>query len=142
MLRWAGAKVGNNVEIMSPKILGNFNLEIGDGVSLNHESLIFGADGSSIVIEEQVIVGTRSIIVTGYHYYDIKYDRIAGPGRFSNIRICKGACVSTHCIILPGRTIGEKAHVAAGSVVTHDVPAFHRVAGVPARIIRDLRISR
>lgn len=142
ILRWCGATVGNNVEIFSPRIMGNFNLNIGNGVSLNHESLIFGASDSSIIIEDNVIIGSRSIIVTGFHDYDIKYDRVAGPGRHADVRICKGACVSTHSIILPGKTVGEKAHVAAGSVVTHDVPAFHRVAGVPAKVIRDLRIPK
>ena len=42
-------------------------------------------------------------------------------------------------MILPGKTIGEKSHVAAGSVVTHDVPDMVRVAGVPARIIKNFK---
>ena len=142
LLRWAGAKVGENVEIFSPKILGNFNLEIGSGVSLNHDVLIFGAPESSILIEDNVNIGSRCIIVTGCHDYDIKYDRVAGPGKYANIKICRGACISTQSLVLPGRTVGEKAHVAAGSVLTKDVPAFHRVAGVPAKIIRDLRIPK
>ena len=55
-----------------------------------------------------------------------------------NVRICAGAMVSTGSIVLPGITIGKMAHVAAGSVVTKDVPAYTRVGGCPARFIRDL----
>lgn len=139
LLRWSGAKVGKNVEIFSPRILGNFNLEIGDNVFIGHESLIFGASGSTISLDDYAGVGSRVILVTGSHKFTPEGPRIEGEGTFANIKICKGACVSTGSIILPGKTVGEMAHVAAGSVVTHDVPAYHRVAGTPAKIIKNFK---
>lgn len=139
LLRWSGAKVGNNVSIFSPKIMGNFDLEIGNNVWIGHEPLIFGAHGSKIIIEDNAKVASRAILVTGYHDYNIKYDNIAGPGKCADIIIRRGALVDTMAIVTPGKTIGEKAHVAAGSIVTHDVPAFTRVAGVPARVIKNFK---
>ena len=50
----------------------------------------------------------------------------------------KGARVGGNSILLPGITIGEEAFVAAGSVVTRDVPPRKLVMGVPARIVRDV----
>lgn len=141
LLRWSGAKVGKNVQMFSPKIYGNFDLEIGDNVWIGHEALIMGPRGSKITIKDFAKVGTRAIVVTGYHEYSIKYDNIAGPGLWDDITIMQGATVGTQAMVLPGKTVGEKAHIAAGSVVTHDVPSFHRVAGVPARIIKDFRES-
>ena len=128
LLRWCGAKVGQNVSIFSPRILGRADLIIGDNAWIGHEALIFGPKGSSIRIDDFAKVGSRAIVVTGYHEYSIAYDNIAGPGKWADVRICKGSCVGTMAIILPGKTIGEKAHVSAGSVVTHNVPAYHRVA--------------
>lgn len=142
MLRWCGAKVGNNVEIFTPKILGNFNLVIGDNVWLGHEPLIFGATGSTIHIDDNAKISHRAIVVTGTHKYAIEYDNIAGPGIYADVYIGKGSCVGMSTIILPGKTVGEKAHVAAGSIVTHDVPPFTRVAGVPARVIKDFKSGK
>lgn len=139
MLRWCGAKVGKNVQMFSPKIMGDFELELGDNVWIGHEALIFGAAGSKITVETNAKIATRAIVVTGSHEYSIKYDNIAGPGRAEDIRICSGAMVGTATIILPGNTIGAKSHVAAGAVVTKDVPPMVRVAGVPARVIKDFK---
>lgn len=139
MLRWCGAKVGKNVQMFSPKIMGDFELELGDNVWIGHEALIFGAAGSKITVETNAKIATRAIVVTGSHEYSIKYDNIAGPGRAEDIRICSGAMVGTATIILPGKTIGAKSHVAAGAVVTKDVPPMVRVAGVPARVIKDFK---
>ena len=139
LLRWCGAKVGKNVQMFTPKILGNFSLEIADNVWIGHDSLIFGAKDSIIRIEENAKVGSRAILVTGYHDYDIKYDNIAGPGKCGNIIIKKGAAIDTNAIVVANKTIGEKSHVATGSVVTHDVPPMVRVAGIPARIIKDFK---
>jgi maltose O-acetyltransferase len=54
------------------------------------------------------------------------------------VTIGNGAWLGARCTILPGVNVGEGAIVAAGAVVTHDVPANTMVAGVPARAIRDL----
>lgn len=139
LLRWCGAKVGKNVHIFSPKIMGGFELEIGNNVWLGHEPLIFGAHGSKVIIEDNAKIASRAILVTGYHDYDIKYDNIAGPGKYADITVCQGALVDTLAMVTPGKIIGEKAHVAAGSIVTHDVPPFTRVAGVPARVIKNFK---
>ena len=52
------------------------------------------------------------------------------------VRIEAWADIGTNAVILPGVTVGRGAIVGAGAVVTHDVPPFAIVAGVPARVIR------
>ena len=137
MLRWCGAKVGKNVEIMSSvRIIGDMELIIGDYVFIGHEALLMGSAGSKILLEDYVKVGSRCVIVTGSHKYSLEYPCIAGPGICADVKLLKGSNVSTGSIVLPGKTVCEKSHVAAGSVVTHDVPPHTRVAGVPARTIR------
>lgn len=136
LLKWCGAMVGKDVEIFTPSIQGNFDLVIGDYVFLGHEALIFGAKGSTITIEDYAKIGSRSILVTGSHKYSIEYPSIAGPGTIGNIIIEKGASVGTYAMVCPGKTVGTKAHVAAGAIVTHEVPPYTRVAGVPARVIK------
>lgn len=139
LLRWCGAKIGKNVEIFSSaKILGSMNLEIGDNVFIGHEALIFGASGSTIKICDYAKVGSRSIVVTGYHRYSPDGYCIAKEGIYKDVTIEDGATVSTSSIILPGVTVGKMAHVAAGSVVTKDVEPYMRVAGNPARPVRNL----
>jgi acetyltransferase len=110
-------------------------------VYIGHEALIFGANGSNIIIEDYAKIGSRVVLVTGSHLFTTEGPCIEGEGIFKDVKIGKGAAVSTGSTILPGKTIGEMAHVAAGSVVTHDVPSYHRVAGVPAKVIKDLRIK-
>lgn len=139
MLRWAGAKIGNNVEIFSPRIMGNFNLVIGDNVFIGHDTFLFGPQGSTITIENYAKVGSKVTLVTGTHEFTPDGNCIEGKGIHKDVRICRGAVVSTGSIILPGKTVNEMAHVAAGSVVTHDVPTFTRVAGVPARVIKNFK---
>jgi acetyltransferase-like isoleucine patch superfamily enzyme len=54
-------------------------------------------------------------------------------------RVCQGASIGSGALILAGITIGPRAIVGAGAVVTKDVPADTIVAGVPARMIRSLK---
>lgn len=58
------------------------------------------------------------------------------------IHICSNAWIGINCIILKGVTIGEGAIVAAGSVVTKDVPAWTVFAGNPAKVVKELEIRK
>lgn len=58
------------------------------------------------------------------------------------VTIGPGAWLGVNAVVLPGVTVGRGAVVGAGAVVTHDVPDFAIVAGVPARIIGDVRDRR
>ena len=139
-LRWAGAIVGNNVEIMSSaKFYGDFELIIGDNVFIGHETLIFGTAGSKITIADYAKVGSRCVLVTGYHKFTPEGLCIEGEGLHDDIVVESGAAISTMSIINPGKRIGHMAHVMAGSIVTHDVPEYTRVAGAPAREVKKFK---
>ena len=99
LLRWAGAKVGKNVEIVSSaKILGNMNLTIGDYCYIGHEALIFGPIGSNIILEDYSKIASRAIVVTGQHRYSSDGNCIAKEGTYKDIIIKKGAVVGTSVI--------------------------------------------
>jgi acetyltransferase-like isoleucine patch superfamily enzyme len=51
-------------------------------------------------------------------------------------RICRGASIGANATILPGVVVGRGALVAAGAVVTRDVPAWHMAVGSPARFTK------
>lgn len=142
LYRWAGVVIGKNCEIFSgAKILGQGDILIGDNVFIGFDAMIMCNKGSQVIIEDYALIGTKSVIVTGFHPVTPEGPRIIGyEGTSSKIRIAQGASCGLGTTILPGVTIHKMAHVAAGSVVTKDVPEYMRVGGVPARFMKDLRI--
>jgi acetyltransferase-like isoleucine patch superfamily enzyme len=84
-----------------------------------------------LIIEEGAMIATGCTIATVNHDYS-DFDIVRGK----TVTIKKGAWICSKVTIVPGVTIGEGAVVAAGSVVTKDVPPFSVVGGNPAKIIK------
>ena len=120
-----GAVVGKNCNINCHTFIEN-DVKIGDRVTI--KSGVFVWDG--IQIEYDVFVGPNATFVNDKFPKSKVY-----PETFQQIKICKGASIGANATILGGVTIGEKALIGAGSVVTKDVPAFALVYGNPAKIM-------
>ena len=94
----------------------------------------------SVVIDDGVLIGSRAIIVdTDFHSLDP--DVRGEPGDFmaatcKEVHIKTKAFIGANSIILKGVTVGENSIIAAGSVVTADVPDNAVVGGNPAKLIR------
>ena len=140
LYRWAGAKVGKDVEFFQGiKVQGIGELEIQDKAFIGHEVLFMLNEGSKIVVEESAVVSTRTMIMTGFHPIEPEGERIIGrEGTCSTVRICRGAAVLAGCNVLPGVTVGEMALVAAGATVAKDVEHRTMVGGCPAKLIKRL----
>jgi len=104
-----------------------------------------GLSGASIVAAECVEIGPRTLIGSGAVLWDTNFHpldpemRRTHPtegARSAPIRIGDDVFVGARAIILKGVTIGDGAVVAAGAIVTSDVPANATVAGNPAKIVR------
>ncbi|MEY2516058.1 MAG: hypothetical protein QOJ89_3416 [bacterium] len=113
------------------------SLTIGDGCSFG-EGLFVSAAGR-IEIGREVMASRNVFIGDTYHEYaDPATPVVRQPLAEPRPRVIgDGAFLGVGCAILPGVTLGENAYVAAGAVVTKDVPARTVVAGNPARVIRE-----
>src|SRR5688572_2461199 len=107
--------------------------KIGKNVFINHACTFLDMGG--ITIEDEVQIGPRVNLITENHPVDPANRKalICKP-----IVIKRNAWIGAVATILPGVTIGENAVVAAGAVVSRDVPANAIVGGVPAKIIKTI----
>lgn len=123
-------------------IKGNFNcdygcnISIGDGTIINCNVTIL--DTNKVVIGEDVFIAPGVVISAATHPLDAEH-RVQRFFQSHPVTIRDRAWIGANATILTGVTIGENAVVAAGAVVTRDVPDSCLVGGVPARVIKDLR---
>jgi acetyltransferase-like isoleucine patch superfamily enzyme len=111
---------------------GDASIAIGDRVFLNAGVVVLAFE--RITIEDDVALGPEVEVI------DSDNHPLAGaPVRVAPVVIGRGSWIATRSLVLPGVRIGERAVVAAGSVVTSDVPDDTLVAGVPARPVRTLQ---
>ena len=109
------------------------NLKIGEHVFINSGCRF--QDQGGITIGDGALIGHNVVMATINHGLEPERrgDNIPAP-----IVLGKHVWIGANATILPGVTIGDNAVVAAGSVVTKDVPANMVVAGVPAKAIKSV----
>ncbi|HXR84429.1 MAG TPA: sugar O-acetyltransferase [Hanamia sp.] len=129
-----GSIIDESTTIFAPFYtnFGRFT-NIGKNVFINHACSFLDMGG--ITIEDEVLIGPRVNLVTENHPLDPDNRRalITKP-----VVIKRKAWIGAAATILPGVTIGENSVVAAGAVVTKDVPDNVIIGGVPAKIIKSI----
>ncbi len=123
----------DDVRIFTPFIcdFGN-RVKFGKNVFINHSAILSASGG--IEFEDGVMAAPGLKIATINH--DM-YDRHL-TYTYGKVLVKKNAWLGLNATICPGVTIGKYAVVAAGAVVTKDVPDYAVVAGVPAKVIKML----
>lgn len=134
LLRWCGATIGENVRICSSTtITGTGNLVIGDDVWIGARCLISANGDATIRIGSHLGIAPFCYIATGSHKIDPIGLNTVGEGTNQDVTIEDGVWVAVRVTILPNVTIGKKALVCSGAVVTRDVAPRTIVAGIPAK---------
>ncbi|WP_303394027.1 DapH/DapD/GlmU-related protein [Pseudoalteromonas sp. A601] len=109
------------------------NLQIGDGVFINH-GFSFGCPEAKIVIGGCTKIGPSCLIETVNHPYLQEKNKHVATSK--DVTIGGGVWIGARVTILPGVSIGNNSVIAAGSVVTKDIPSNVLAGGVPARVIK------
>lgn len=112
-----------------------YNLHVGRNFYANYDLIVL--DCCEVRIGDNCMIAPRVSIFTATHPLDAA-TRTSGFEYAKPITIGDNVWIGGHAVINPGVTIGDNVVVAAGSVVTKDVPSNVVVAGVPARVIREL----
>jgi acetyltransferase-like isoleucine patch superfamily enzyme len=152
-------RLGSDVVIHRPDLVNLYGCEIGDGTTIgafveirrdvrvgrNVKIQAFAFIPEGVCLEDGVFVGPHVCFTNDRYPRAVDDDgRLLGPGDWERLPtlVCREAVLGAHATILCGITIGVGALVAAGAVVTRDVPDYGLVAGNPARIAGDARERR
>lgn len=140
LFRAAGVKIGAHSLIQGGMRVTGVNNPCAY-LTIGHHTLITGGLhldlGAPVHIGNGVRIGHDVSILTVSHAVGTPRLR-AGTSFFAEVVIEDGAWIASRAVILPGVTIGAGAIVAAGAVVSRSVPKHTLVAGVPARVVREL----
>lgn len=127
-----GSRVGNSC-IIGRQVTINYDSIIGDRVKIMDHSWVAG----KMTIEDRVFIsgGVMTANDNDMGAKGYRESEIAGPW------IKRGARIGAGAILLPGVIVGINSVVAAGSVVSRDVPDFTVVMGVPARYVKMVNLN-
>ncbi|MCC7449019.1 MAG: N-acetyltransferase [Anaerolineae bacterium] len=148
--------LGSNVRIFHPDLVNIYGCKIGDGTQIGPfveiqsgaeigqlckiSSHSFICEG--VIIEDEVFVGHGVMFINDI--FPRATDSNGKPlraGDWTMVTTCigRGASIGSNATIMGGITIGKHALIGAGAVVTKNVPDYAIVAGVPARVMGDVR---
>lgn len=121
-----GAVIGDECSLGQNVNIGN-NVRIGRGCRIQNNVSVY----EGVELEDFVFCGPSCV------FTNVVIPRAKYPvhGVYAKTLIKEGASLGANCTVVCGHTIGRCAMIAAGAVVTHDVPNFALMAGVPARRI-------
>ncbi len=120
----AGAVLGRRC-ILGQNVFVAGRAVIGDNVKIQNNVSVY--DG--VTLEDDVFLGPSCVLTNVSN----PRSQVVRHGLYETTRICRGATVGANATIVCGRTIGRYALIAAGAVVTQDVPDYAFMLGVPAR---------
>jgi UDP-2-acetamido-3-amino-2,3-dideoxy-glucuronate N-acetyltransferase len=134
---WHLAQVRENAKIGSDCIIGRGayvgpGVVIGDNVKLQNYALVY----EPARLEDGVFIGPAAVLTNDMFPRSVDVSgklKRAEDWHAQGVVVREGASIGARAVVVPGRVIGRYALVAAGAVVTRDVPDFALVAGVPAR---------
>jgi acetyltransferase-like isoleucine patch superfamily enzyme len=148
-------KLGERVQICLPGLVNLYGCEIGDHTKIGaFVEIQKGATvgryckiSSHTFICEGVTIADEVFVGHGVVFINDRYPRATTDGHLQteadweviSTLVKQGASIGSGAVIMCGVTIGEKALVGAGAVVTHDVPDYAIVVGVPAKVVGDVR---
>jgi len=128
--RWRGVRLGAMADIAGATLQGGGALlSVGNGSFVGRAQIQLLAE---VVIGDKATINDGVRILTGSHDVDSP-SFASSQGR---VTIGSSAWICTNALILPGISVGKAAVVAAGAVVTRDVPDRAVVAGNPAKIVK------
>ncbi len=123
-----GCRIGDSTMIGQEVTIEN-DVEVGDFVKIQSCAYI----AASTRIEDNVFIAPMAVTTN---------DNSIGRSKDQKLKkgpiIKKAARIGANAILLPGIVVGDEAFVAAGSVVTKDIPAAKLVIGIPAKVVRDI----
>lgn len=129
-----GAPIDESVAVFTPfHVNYGKNTKIGKNVFINFDCVLLDLGG--ITIEDGVLIAPRVSILTESHPISPNERHSLVP---KSVHIKKNAWIGANATILQGVTIGENSVVAAGSVVSINVPENVVVGGIPAKIIKSI----
>ena len=120
----AGARIGRDCSFGQNANVGE-GVVIGDNVKVQNNVSIY----TGTVIEADVFLGPSCVLTNVTN----PRSQVQRRGLYETTRLCRGATVGANATVVCGVTIGRYAFVAAGAVVTRDVPDYALVLGTPAR---------
>lgn len=134
-LRRLAPAVGTDCVVM-PGVLINkpSNLFLGSRSGIGYRCIISCFD--KVEIGDRVMMGTDVIVITSNHVWSPMHRTYADQGLVTApVSIGDDSWIGSRSIILPGVRLGKGVTVAAGAVVSRDVPDYATVGGVPARVL-------
>lgn len=113
-------------------------IETGERCWIGINSVLASGQGG-IFLEDEVLIGPGAILATGNHDFK-RLDLTAAERAYTGepIRVGANAWIGAGSVVLGGVSIGEHAVIAAGAVVTKDVPPRCVAGGVPAKLLSDI----